>query len=232
MRKLIKKSDLVARINELDPSHDDEDGDDSEAEEMDDQTIDSQYLGTIRKMLSFVGMDVKTVSDEWSGETYYCIVNTVSDILAKDFTNFEQWELGLFKEIVRKICTQGNSKLSIDDFLSEGRKVIPKVKDDQIRSLLVKLKSTGWIFFIMTEKALRLGPRVFVELAPLLDEFKCPVCPMCSVHIVRGFRPCNTCSIVAHKHCVDEHRENAITAPCLEKGCKGNWKKGNGGDNE
>jgi hypothetical protein len=231
MRRWMKKSEVQARLAELDPSmNEDSSEEDSDLEDLSAKRMDSQYIATIRKMMKFVGMDVKTVSDEWTGETYYCIANVEQDLFASEFTSFEQWELSLFKQVVRKIVSNayGSPKITIDQFLKEGR--VCCKKDDKIRNLLIKLQSRGWIVGVTRENALRLGPRTFVELSSFLDELKCPVCPMCLIHVVYGVKPCDTCPVRAHKHCAQTQRTGAMTAPCTAKDCPGSWKKRNNDD--
>ena len=175
-------------------------------------------------MMRFVGMDIKSVSDECTGELYYCIVNTEADTFAKEFTRFEDWELKIFKFVIQKIVSNAYStpSITIQDFINEGR--VCCKKDDNIRNLLIKLRSTGWIVPVPRQNALRLGPRTFVELSSFLNELQCPVCPMCGTHVVNGVKPCDVCPVTVHKHCLDSHKKNAMTAPCLAKDCNGSWK--------
>ena len=225
MRKFMKKSEVQRRLAELDPSMNESSDEDSDLEDLDTKRLDTQYMNVIRKMMRFVGMDVKSVSDECTGESYYCIVNLEADAFAREFTCFEDWESKLFKVVIRKIVTNayGTPSITIQDFIKEGR-VFCK-KDDHIRNLLIKLRSSGWIVPVPRQNALRLGPRTFVELSDFLNELQCPVCPMCGTHVVYGVKPCTMCPVKTHKHCLAAHKKNAITAPCLAKACTGSWTK-------
>ena len=83
MRKFMKKSEVQRRLAELDPSMNESSDEDSDLEDLDTKRLDTQYMNVIRKMMRFVGMDVKSVSDECTGESYYCIVNLEADAFAR-----------------------------------------------------------------------------------------------------------------------------------------------------
>ena len=169
--------------------------------------------------MRFVGMDVKSIYRTSARGVYYCVVNLEADAFAREFTCFEDWESKLFKVVIRKIVTNATvHPRSQFKILSEEGRVFCK-KDDHIRNLLIKLRSSGWIVPVPRQNALRLGPRTFVELSEFLNELQCPVCPMCGTHVVFGVKPCNVCSV----------KTRQATGRCTQKGYNYStvaWQKG------
>ena len=170
-------------------------------------------------MFSIVGFEIKSMEHDCTGDTLYCIVNKEADKFAESVPIFEEWELAMFKDIVRDIIKSDNGKLSELEAINvsnNSSKRSRTVRQEFVR----RLCNSKWLE-LQDEEYVCVGTRTLLELPQLLQEFECPVCPLCNYHVVQGVHPCSDCGVKVHRQCAKRHIAAARTKKCVS--CEADW---------
>jgi len=70
-----------------------------------------EYVGVINKSLSFISFEIRPVKSEENGETFYGIINTKNDDVAKLATLLQPIQIQYFKAVLDAIIQSGDGKI-------------------------------------------------------------------------------------------------------------------------
>ncbi|XP_031490137.1 uncharacterized protein LOC116257483 [Nymphaea colorata] len=186
------------------------------------QQVFNDYLRKINKELAYVQFELRGCRNQYDGEVYYGIVNTIADEQSKLGTNYSVPQIAFFKAVIEAILHESGAEGTISHISSLNVRLENKARQSsqagssqapssfrqfslsQKEKTLYDLIRDGWL--CSTENGnVGIGIRSFLDLR---SWFRCNDIPSCDV--------CNEAGVKAVM-CRNEDCAGRIHSYCLEK---------------
>jgi len=157
-----------------------------------------EYVGVINKSLSFISFEIRPVKSEENGETFYGIINTKNDDVAKLATLLQPIQIQYFKAVLDAIIQSGDGKIKKNDAITTRTELKQNFKATQAEELLAKLVKDRWLFESEDGSEISIDVRTFLELRPYFESTfgtQIPDCMMCEEIITKNVCVNNSISV-------------------------------------
>ncbi|CAH1773260.1 unnamed protein product [Owenia fusiformis] len=203
-----------------------------------DQTNLGQFVQEINRNIKPVGIEIKKGLSEFTGSSYYALVNTYDSDFLKNphLATYTVNELELFKKIVQKIVNGDGEINTIQAVnLTDEIKTISKKRmtKKEAETLIESLSTAGWITIHKGKGIISLGTRGILELDQYISKtyplsaINCNICKrlcikgqMCSVCEDRAERPEDNTKL--HLYCAVRLFKDQTNPKCPK--CKHDWE--------
>ncbi|XP_073146931.1 uncharacterized protein [Henckelia pumila] len=182
------------------------------------QQLFNEYLRKINAELNYVQFELRACRNQYDGNVYYGVVNSVSDDQSKLGTKYTVPQITFYKSIVEAIIQDAEATGSISNIdalntrletQSQGGavQIPPALKNftlSQKEKTLEQLVKDQWLCST-AEGKIGLGVRSFFDLRSWFRSNEVPACEVCNEAAVKAeLCPNEACNVRLHQYCLQQ----------------------------
>ncbi|ERM99042.1 non-structural maintenance of chromosomes element 1 homolog [Amborella trichopoda] len=197
----------------------------------------NEYLLKINKQLSYVQFELRACRNQYDGDVYYGVVNSVADEQAKFGTKFSNPQIVYFKAIIEAIVQDASGQGSISNIDALNIRLEDQIGQDsrssdsqvpaafkqftmsQKEKTLDDLVQNQWLCFT-GDRRIGLGVRSFLDLRSWFRNMSIPSCDVCNEAGIKAEScPNGRCSVRIHDYCLRKKfstKKAAMVCPSCE----------------
>ncbi|CAN6443189.1 unnamed protein product [Victoria cruziana] len=197
----------------------------------------NDYLRMINKDLAYIQFELRGCRNQYDGDVYYGIVNTIADEQSKLGTNYSIPQIAFFKAVIEAILLESGAEGTISHISSLNVRLENKARQgdgsqvpssfrqfslSQKEKTLHDLIRDGWLCSVENGNV-GIGIKSFLDLRSWLRCNDIPSCDVCNEAGVKAVMCRNEdCTVCIHSYCLEKKfSQEGVARVC--PGCGFDW---------